>query len=515
MGGPTGSDWQQVIWRTWRNTDDRALATYLLDLVVDGPVGPWPRLPIGAIGAVAGAFAGLLVGLFASQAKLLPWTLGGALAGECAGLLFSRRLTWGQWLARLSPDEGTEGGGSARALLRLSILGRRAGSRPRLSAESAMSPVLTALAGLLFMLCGGPAFGTAGVAVGGALAAARISYIGGLAGTLLILPPLVVLALLGELGMALLFLARPELRPLLLRESPLSWSIGGIVGGLAGFVIGALCGLSAVRRSEYAWEWRALWSWWREMPRSDELEAALRQACAVNEQARERWSPLLSRLEEHKGRLGSPADLVAALQHGDWEQRFIARHALAALGGEAVERLEQEARDSRSALRRTALWLLDNIADETAARLAGRANRLLCPRCMARCGEISVNMGDYLLTYYGCRSCGQSREFLEWPGEVAVVLDSRMEAAYRPAEGILWVNGLRCRLPPDAHRIDIAHATDEEVERFAVLLANDTNPERQVRYRNAACYVEKGCSLSENTLRILERLFGRIESAGP
>lgn len=48
-------------------------------------------------------------------------------------------------------------------------------------------------------------------------------------------------------------------------------------------------------------------------------------------------------------------------------------------------------------------------------------------------------------------------------------------------------------------------------ERFAVQVGNDTDPVRRPTYAQMRCLVSPECGLSENTMRILQRTFGRVE----
>jgi hypothetical protein len=76
--------------------------------------------------------------------------------------------------------------------------------------------------------------------------------------------------------------------------------------------------------------------------------------------------------------------------------------------------------------------------------------------------------------------------------------------------GVLRVNWLTHRKLFDFDEVEIAQATDEDVERFAVQVGNDTDPKRKPRYQKMRCVVSSECHLSENTLRILERMFGVV-----
>jgi hypothetical protein len=249
----------------------------------------------------------------------------------------------------------------------------------------------------------------------------------------------------------------------------------------------------------------------QERPLAIEVETALRQATQRWPQAQAVWIDALRSLDKQRQQPASPAELVANLQSTDWEERFVARHSLATLGGEAAIPLAVAASDQRSPVRQVALWLLRSIEAETRDRLSAHYSRLLCPRCLVRFYANAVFVPDLPeFVYYGCRTCGQSREFLEWLGDVVTVLDEGMAATYVEQDGVLRGNWLRYRSLFDCDWVEINQATDEDVERFAVQLGNDTDPLRRSRYREMRCLVGPECHLSENTLRILKNMFGQV-----
>ncbi|MCP4397865.1 MAG: hypothetical protein GY801_11285 [bacterium] len=112
------------------------------------------------------------------------------------------------------------------------------------------------------------------------------------------------------------------------------------------------------------------------------------------------------------------------------------------------------------------------------------------------------------LTYYGCRICGQSLKFFDCPDEIVAVLDSRMDAEQSQQDRTLRVNWLARRALFDFAEVEIVRASDEDVERFAVQVGNDTDDFRRSRYREMSCTIDPDCDLSENTLRILKSTFG-------
>jgi hypothetical protein len=178
---------------------------------------------------------------------------------------------------------------------------------------------------------------------------------------------------------------------------------------------------------------------------------------------------------------------------------------LVSWGGEAILPLQQIA-SKNHVLRPIITWLLQDIAQNSSEQLAENASYLLCPTCLTRFGPRQVWLSWLRsCTYYGCRTCGQSREFLEGP--VIAVLDKQMTAGPTRQEGFVRINWSARRELFDFDAIEVVHATDEEVERFAIQVGNDTDPTRESRYRNMQCVILPGCQLSENTIRILQRTF--------
>ncbi len=174
-----------------------------------------------------------------------------------------------------------------------------------------------------------------------------------------------------------------------------------------------------------------------------------------------------------------------------------------AQGGEAIPTLQRLEADRQHPLHRPAAQLIADIGHETTLRLGSLAGQTYCRRCLLRCTAHPVRLSWWqTVTYYGCRGCGQSRELFQ--GQVVAVLDSNMAAGQAEQEDSLRVNWLARRELFDFDRVEIVQATDEQVERFAVQVGNDTDPARS--YRGLPCRVS--CPLSANTMRILQHTFG-------
>ena len=252
----------------------------------------------------------------------------------------------------------------------------------------------------------------------------------------------------------------------------------------------------------------------RERPSLIEVEIALRHGCTVQADMRDVWARRLERLDREMNKPVPLDTQIANLQHPHWLERFLARYMLLHRGGEIVYQLQPLTQQAAPPLRQFALRILQSIGVDTELRLATAINRLLCPHCLVRCHQNWVDMPwqpDFY--FYGCRRCDQSREFLDCPFEIVAVLDDRRTEEHR-----LHQNSIHVHLPArrelfDFDRVAIIHATDEQVERFAVQVGNDTDELRRDRYPQMECTIHPDCHLSANSLKILRRTFGRVSSA--
>jgi hypothetical protein len=185
-----------------------------------------------------------------------------------------------------------------------------------------------------------------------------------------------------------------------------------------------------------------------------------------------------------------------------------------AIGSKAIPLLEEKAElamiKSSHSLRPITVQLLQEITQDT-TRWATQASHRWCPHCLARCvaHEVALSPMNFM-TYYGCRICSQSEEFLDWAGPVVAILDRNITSELSEEKGALRVNWLIRRTLFDFESVEIIQATDEEVERFAVQVGNDTEAVRQPKYKEMRCTVSPACALSENTKRILKRTFGQV-----
>jgi hypothetical protein len=178
---------------------------------------------------------------------------------------------------------------------------------------------------------------------------------------------------------------------------------------------------------------------------------------------------------------------------------------------EFISSLEPILSDPGNPLRSAVIHLLEELEQDTITRLGSRASRLFCLRCIARYQKhkVKIPFKYKSIFFYGCRVCQRSQEFFE--GKVIAILDQISTTEKQQGDDVLWVNWLIRRSLFDFDAAHILQATDEDVERFAVQVGNDTDPIRKPTYRKIQCMVSLHNVLSENSVRVLEQIFGQVE----
>lgn len=182
---------------------------------------------------------------------------------------------------------------------------------------------------------------------------------------------------------------------------------------------------------------------------------------------------------------------------------------IVALGGEVIPILQNVAATASHPAWPVAAQLLKEVAAATLL-LRSKISVLICRSCLVHYTVHELNIPHVnRFAFYGCRVCGQSRRFYEVE-QVVAVLDQQMAAQPTLQAQTLRVNWLACRSLFDFDRVEIIAASDEEVERFAVQVGNDTDPARQSGYKTMTCLVAEGCDLSSNTIRVLQQILGQV-----
>ncbi len=186
--------------------------------------------------------------------------------------------------------------------------------------------------------------------------------------------------------------------------------------------------------------------------------------------------------------------------------------SLVALGGEIVSPLVSDIVDKKiQALRPLTVQLMKDIGEITTNKYSDKTLNLLCPHCFTRYTSLQVQVSRIKtpITYCGCRICNQSREYFEV--QVVAVLNNITDQLKSEQNGNLRINWSIHRKLFDFDKIEIVKATDQDVELFAVQAGNDTDPFRQTRYKEIECTILPECELTENTIRVLQRIFGKVQ----
>jgi hypothetical protein len=185
---------------------------------------------------------------------------------------------------------------------------------------------------------------------------------------------------------------------------------------------------------------------------------------------------------------------------------------LLVLGGEVVPFLLQGLAHYPK-FSRLARQLLQDIVHETEERLAQNKTGLLCHQCLWRAEPYPLGVPGRIeslgLSYYRCRFCRQSGKLDEYR-QLVCVLDETMTVPYMAKQGIWRVNWLIHRRLFDFEGVELIQAGEVEVEKFAIQVANNTEPQQKAAYRRMTCQVGPDCPLSPNTLTLLGRLFGKV-----
>lgn len=185
---------------------------------------------------------------------------------------------------------------------------------------------------------------------------------------------------------------------------------------------------------------------------------------------------------------------------------------IVALGGKVVALLTPLAMDKNNKFEGVIRHLLQDISKDTTNRLAHKAENLLCVTCLTRCAAHKFKLSTLeTITYYGCRMCQQSRDFMEWEGVIVARLDKNMVVEHVYQNNDLHINWFTQDELFDFDKVEIIKATDEDVERFAIKVGNDTDPIRKSRYKKTPYKISLQNELSENTLKILKSMFDEVE----
>ncbi len=448
-------DWRRVFWREWRFCDSTPIAGDLYAAVSDTPVSSDALVPTARLCGVLGVWAG-------------------AATGAVVGLAVGHETTVGLpvWLA--CTFVGVAGGAIGGVLLALRTRWMARGWRKLLRTAWPLLGTAPLRHSWLALLAGAAAAGVGSIAVN-------------------------------------------ALTPI--QEEP-SWWMLPATGFLIGSLIVALIGLAdpplTIRtrgglRKNLEPDRRRCFVWWS--PRPSLLE--LREACADPDAPD--WVRDYAR-EAPEGEPPTNEELLRALASDELQARLDAAYWYARMEGRGVLRLAEYARSGGSA-REAAEVLAQDIGARTLARMSAQPGELLCVDCLLRMATRTESLSlQSAVEWWGCRACGNSSRTLAHAGPVVAVVDSSADWDLERHHEDLYVNWHTRAAPSrfetvelfDFDRVLIASATDDEVRHFLVDLESDTDKARRARYGSMRCDVLRGCTLSANTVRALESVFGEV-----
>jgi hypothetical protein len=529
VSGSWVKNWPDTLWREWCNAEDGEYAHHLFDLLKATSLDWTARTLLALGGTLYGILFGYLLGLMGLnwEGWFTAWRLNGSIpalsawlggiAGGIGALLLGQRLSWQGWLSLLIPNAFAKRTGRFGLMNLGLVLGLLAGGVLELNTLFLVFPGIPLIFIIIRLITslkdesGGSliGFGLLGFLLGNLLAYGNWFGL------------IIALGVGGWLG----FSWGSSFLWLLLTWLGLlgTWLMGGSGSWLvtwlglgAGFGLGSWLNLARARvDAAAAYAYRPWYFWWRRLPPLEQVKTALHQAQAGSPDpaVQGRWTRALVELDLPKPGTEDLDSLLRQLfGRQNWVERFAARQALLRLGHKAVEPLRVFATDPASPFQDRAIWLLAGIEAESTRNFARRLKRILCPDCLTRFGPHSIKtVWGLNFKRYGCRTCGQDQAVLDDVARIIAVLDAGWAGTQRQRRDILYVNWLQRHSLFDFGAVEIIDATDQEVERFAVQVGNDTDPLRRRRYPRMTCLIRSDCHLSENSLKILRRIFGRIE----
>lgn len=547
----------QILWREWRNTNDTTLAAQIYELVKDSPVG-WPFVFFCTIlGAVFfGTTTGITITALVTNAtcfsdlnvwkitwpetlKFLQYTIPlCAFLGLFIGYVFKRHLWWGDWITWWAPGQDTgpltqfiaitailRGLAGIMIIKLIGMLAHQKWPGPTTLLVTALSGYLSVfgilslrgelgfrkLSRLFFGLVVASGLSTSTMEVSHCIFLAIIGGISGLITRLGGMPitNLFLRCLFGSLiGLVLVGVNPFNSPPWNLVWAHLSvhaWAL--IVIALLLMESTPLDGLF-ITESQFPPDpmaARPYCFWWSNRPSPSETEQALVTLAPAS------WQPLLKSIEAQRRNPPPLENLVMSLQRVSWKERFLSRQVIFWLGTELIPYLLPLLQNQSTELAKETTWLIREISKDSETRFQKNFQNAICTKCYTRFEKHFVDLpGPFNAYYYGCRTCKQNRNYIQWDGKIIAVLDHAMDAEFVIRKQSLYVNWLWLNRLFDFDGVEIVQATEEEVERFIIQVRNDTDPGKQKQYKSMTCRIINRTALTQETINLLENVFGSV-----
>ena len=137
-------------------------------------------------------------------------------------------------------------------------------------------------------------------------------------------------------------------------------------------------------------------------------------------------------------------------------------------------------------------------------RQAESHKELLCLEHLTRFFAFSGHQEMY--GYFACRICSSSVNSIRAPKAVAVI-DPQMKGLHELTDDALRINALLYNKLFDFDEVEIRPCSEDDIERFCILVGNDTDLYRMDRNNRVNISVSGGMSLTQESIRDLSRFF--------
>jgi|GEM_PF-4758334 len=150
------------------------------------------------------------------------------------------------------------------------------------------------------------------------------------------------------------------------------------------------------------------------------------------------------------------------------------------------------------------LYYLEEIFIKTTNYQLAQRDRLYCEKHLRRFDLERVKR----FTYGVCRSCRGSQHGM-FVKKCILMLDRSVSWKKLKKEDTFWVNGLQLDELCDFDALIVGVCSYEDIERFCIMIGNDSDDERVKKYRFIKYRLREGNTITEKGMTLLDRFFER------
>ena len=150
------------------------------------------------------------------------------------------------------------------------------------------------------------------------------------------------------------------------------------------------------------------------------------------------------------------------------------------------------------------IYYLEEIFIKTTNYQLAQRERLYCQKHLRRFDLERVKR----FTYGVCRSCRGSQHGM-FVKSSFLMLDSSVSWKKLKKEATFWVNGFQLDELCDFDALIVGVCSYEDIERFCIMIGNDSDKERVKKYRRTTYRLREGNTITDKGLALLDRFFQR------